>query len=562
MGDVPATQVAATQAAATQPALEAATPEPPHSAPAATAPPADPPRPFDAPPIIAAPAEATPDPWFGRLSQAAKARAQADYAPAPDDLPEFLANLDYVGYREIEFRRDKTLFAGRPFELQFFHRGGYHPRRVSVSLLSPPTPAAATQPAATQPDAKPVPAKLDPHDLILAEVDYNAEVWNYRASQPPEPLPADLGFAGIKLLAPLNRAPEDGYDELLTFLGASYFRALPRDADYGLSARGLALDTGLGQEEFPAFREFWIVEPQPGDTALRIYALLDSPSVAGAFRFDVTPGDVTAMDVRTALYFRDTVELVGLAPLTSMFWYDEKNPGARRDHRPEVHDSDGLVVHTADGERLFRPLRNPPRPTTTTHHAEKLLGFGLVQRDRTYEHYRDDEALYHRRPTAWVAPTGDWGPGRVTLYGWYVEDEIDDNVAAFFWPDTPPVAGDRLELAYTLSFLRGDPDPSADIGRFVTTKIDRPGDRRSVWTLEVAGGPLARARDLAGVDVRPTATGGRIVASSINLGPTPGRATVRLEVEAEPDIETVNLRVFLAQDDHALTETWTMPWTP
>ncbi|MEM7683172.1 MAG: glucan biosynthesis protein, partial [Planctomycetota bacterium] len=405
--------------------------------------PASPPRTFDGPPIIAAPPDAEPDPWMEKLTARAKDLATRDYQPQPDDLPEFLANLDYVGYREIEFRRDHTLFQGRPFELQFFHRGGYHPRRVAISLITD-AERAQTQPAATQPAGAPPTT-----EQVLAEVDYDPAVWNYRASQPPVPLPVDLGFAGIKVLAALNRPADEPFDELLTFLGASYFRALPKGAAYGLSARGLALNTGAGQEEFPSFTAFWIVEPKPGDTALRIYALLDSPSVAGAYRYDITPGVSTDLEVRSALFFRKNVELVGIAPLTSMFWYDEKNPGARRDHRPEVHDSDALLIHSADGERLFRPLRNPPRPTTTTHHADHLTGFGLIQRDLAYEHYRDDEALYHLRPTAWVTPHGDWGPGNVALYGWPVEDEVDDNVVAFFWPDQPLRAGDHAEFAYT-----------------------------------------------------------------------------------------------------------------
>ena len=83
-------------------------------------------------------------------------------------------------------------------------------------------------------------------------------------------------------------------------------RASARDQVFGLSARGLAIDTAESWgEEFPWFREFWLVTPAPNAKELTIYALLDSPRVTGAYRFAVEPGEQTRVDVECRLFLRE-----------------------------------------------------------------------------------------------------------------------------------------------------------------------------------------------------------------------------------------------------------------
>ena len=202
----------------------------------------------------------------------------------------------------------------------------------------------------------------------------------------------------------------------MVFLGASYFRLLGRGHLYGLSSRGLAVDVGLDRgEEFPAFREFWLVRPEPDAATLTFYALLDSPSVTGAYRFDLAPGAPTTLGVDARLHARRDIDKLGVAPMSSMFLYDQNQRPRFDDFRPQVHDSDGLLVRTADDEWIWRPLNNTLGVQVTTVHDETPRGFGLVQRDRRFDNYLDLEASYHRRPSEWVAldlDEGDWGCGR------------------------------------------------------------------------------------------------------------------------------------------------------
>jgi glucans biosynthesis protein len=257
-----------------------------------------------------------------------------------------------------------------------------------------------------------------------------------------------LDYAGVRVHYHLN-GPEYK-DELIVFLGASYFRALAAGTRYGLSARGLAVDTVGGQgEEFPYFPEFWIVKPAPDARTLRMFALLDSPRVTGAYQFDVIPGDETVIEVRTRLYLRAPVSTLGIAPLTSMYQFGENQPH-RTDFRPEVHDSDGLMVATGDGEWLWRPLVNPNTPLTTSFSMSELEGFGLLQRDRNFSSYEDPEARYDLRPSAWVEPVGSWGPGRVELVQLHTPNETNDNVVAYWVPEQLPARGEPLDFAYRL----------------------------------------------------------------------------------------------------------------
>ena len=87
------------------------------------------------------------------------------------------------------------------------------------------------------------------------------------------------GFAGFRVQFATNWKAD-----IAAFLGASYFRAVGDDTrQYGLSARGLAIDTAFARpEEFPRFTAFWFERPSRDAGTLTLYALLDSPSIAGA----------------------------------------------------------------------------------------------------------------------------------------------------------------------------------------------------------------------------------------------------------------------------------------
>ncbi len=339
---------------------------------------------------------------------AAKARelASQKYDKPDTNLPKSLLELSYDQYRDIRFKPEKSIWrsAKLPFELQFFHPGLYFNQSVQINLL--------------------VNGQVRPLPFNYANFDYGRLNPNLDPTQFQ-----NIGYAGFRVHFPLNT--KQYKDEVLVFQGASYFRALGQNQRYGLSARGLAVDTAeMSGEEFPYFTEFWIDQPSAHAKELTIYALLNSRRVTGAYKFVLKPGVQTQMDVSARVYLREHVTKLGVAPLTTMFYFGEDSPIRPEDYRPEVHDSDGLLMNSEAGEWIWRPLVNPRKLLVTSFNFHNPRGFGLLQRDRDFKHYEDLEARYEMRPTAWIVPKGDWGDGRVELVQIPSPDETNDNVVA------------------------------------------------------------------------------------------------------------------------------------
>ncbi|PXW58612.1 glucan biosynthesis protein G [Methylobacterium sp. B4] len=501
-------------------------------------------------PAIARPAASEPLPFepavVERWAQALAAQPFDDTVPP---LPPALAGLDYDGWRDIRFRPDRMLLgeAGGPFRLQLFHRGFLYPRPVAVNLV---------------------------RDGVSTPVKYDPALFDFGRTRVDGPLPEDLGFAGIRIHAPLNRP--DRLDELIVFVGASYFRFLGKDQLYGLSARGLAIGTEAEREEFPLFRAFFIEVPGPGATSLTIHALLDGPSTTGAYRFVVEPGAQTAVRVSATLYPRRPLASVGIAPLTSMFFISETDRGHSDDYRPELHDSDGLQLATGAGEWLWRPLDNPRHRRVSTFLDRTPKGFGLMQRDRDFASYQDLEAGYERRPGYFVEPEGDWGEGSVFLVELPTDNETADNVVAFWRPKTPYPPGEPVRLAYRLRALAGEAlHPN---GKVVNTFVAEPAAsgaaRRTPdgtallarrFLIDFGGGELGSLlADPMPPDVVASASVGRITATSIVPNPHVGGFRVAIDVRLDAPGAT-ELRAYLRRQDRAgeraLTETWSYPWS-
>lgn len=372
---------------------------------------------------------ATPDaasggtPFDGStVREAARALAQQPYKAPPENLPGKLADLTYDQYRDIRFRPDQALWrdGNLPFQMQLFHRGFLYKPRVEIHEVA----AGVARP-----------------------VRYSPDLFTFQnLERPPN---EDLGFAGFRLHAPINRP--DYFDEVCAFLGASYFRAVARNQGYGLSARGLAINTADPKgEEFPLFRAFWVERPREGVNAITAHALLDSPSCAAAFRFGIRPGEVTLFDVECTIFPRTDIVNAGIAPLTSMYWFSPLNRAGRDDWRPAVHDSDGLLLSTGRGERIWRPLNNPRDLQLSAFGDVNPRGFGLIQRRRDFESYEDLEARYEKRPSLWIEPIGDWGEGAVHLIEIPTTSEVHDNIVAFWRPKDPLRAKGEYRYTYRL----------------------------------------------------------------------------------------------------------------
>ncbi len=367
------------------------------------------------------------DSIFADVVRRAKTAAAVPYQVETEQLPEVLQKLNYDTYRMITFRREEGLWFGDDsrFQVQFFHPGYIYREPVATNQV--------------------VNGKVEP-------VEFSSRFFRYPRFDPALLAAARLGFAGFRLLYPL--AHSRPVDEVAAFVGASYFRALALGQVYGISARGLAIDTADNlPEEFPSFREFWLCKPAPDAREMEFFALLDSTSVSGAYRFLIQPGKETTLDVDARLFFRKPIQVLGLAPLTSMFWRDEDDARPPNDHRPEVHDSDTLVIEDAAGKEESHSLARVDRITTELYLGKNLKGFGLLQRDRNPAHYRDREAKYARRPSVFVESLGEWGAGAVRLMQLPATNEYNDNVVAFWQPEKIPASGEEMDFRYRLHWF-------------------------------------------------------------------------------------------------------------
>lgn len=465
--------------------------------------------------------------------------AGAPFDATPPVLPQPLSGFDFDAWREIRFRADKALlnFPGSLFRLQLFHLGHLFQRPVTVNTIRGGIPI-------------PIP--------------YTADLFDYGHTKLDTTLPINLGFAGFRLHFPLN-APTV-FDEVIAFLGASYFRFLGRGQRYGLSARGLAVNAGSSVEEFPFFREFWIETPLPNAEHATIYGLLDGAAATGAYRFDLYPGVESALEVAMTLFPRRTNVKFGLAALTSMFFIGENDHRFNEDFRRELHDSDGLLINSVTGEWIWRPLRNPLRLEVSDFLDHEVRGFGLLQRDRNFDHYQDLDLAYELRPSYFVEPHENWGEGQVELVELPTTDEASDNIVASFVPKDAPEAGHSFSYRITSSLSLAQRSPNGKVvGTYQTAARAlgapgpiSPGSHRFI--IDFAGGDLAFYAPYPQlVEVVPSTSQGKILRSWIvyNSHIDGFRATIDLQLDPG---QSTDLRAFLRTGTKALTETWTYPW--
>jgi glucans biosynthesis protein len=484
-------------------------------------------------PLAAAAAEAFD---FETLAARAKSLAAASYVEPPNRVPEWLLRLTYDQHRLIRFDPAHSwwLRENLPFQLQFFHPGFIINKTVQISEVR---------------NGKPSLIKFDRDFFVYDRMKVGE-------------LPPTMGFAGFRILYPLNKPG----DELGAFQGASYFRMLCQKAIYGLSARGLALNTAEpGGEEFPVFTDFWVEQPAATAKSLTAYALLDSPSVAGAYRFVITPGAETVVGVKAAVYFRKEVKTVGIAPLTSMFWHGENTNTATDDFRPEVHDSDGLMLFTGKGEWIWRPLVDPTVVRVAAFSDENPRGFGLWQRDRNFENYQDLEASYHRRPSAWIEPVGNWGKGSIRLVEIPTPDETNDNIVAFWTPEKLPVLGEPLVFEYRLHwFLDQIAPPSGFVvsTRHGRTKTHEPDLERFFvdFTSHYLRGESGDDTTIEAVVT--VGQGATLTHSYVQKNPYNSAWRAAFSIKPDGSGRPVELRCFLRKAPHVLTETWSYLWQP
>jgi glucans biosynthesis protein len=484
---------------------------------------------------------------FGTLIGQAEELAGKPYAKPIVPAPSVLAEITYDEYQRIRYRSEKSIRLGPGMHnpVQLFHLGKYATEPVRIHLVD---------------------------GGQAREVIYSPALFDIPDPHPARKLPSGAGFAGFRIMA------DDLKTDWFAAMGASYFRTSGPFDQYGLSARGIAVDTAMPRpEEFPRFSEYWLQGPSEAGAPLTIYALLEGPSLTGAYQMRTArltdPKGIhkIVMEIEAHLFVRRDIERIGIAPFSSMFWYGEATHNQPRDWRPEIHDSDGLAILTGTGERIWRPIANPPRVMTSTFIDRDVKGFGLLQRDRDFVHYLDDGIFYERRPSVWVEPLDAWGDGAVHLVEIPTDDETSDNIVAYWAPSEPFKAGLKKTFRYKLTWLDEIPFPenlARTIGTWTgiggppgSTPKDRPKGVEK-FVIDFQGKSFDGLGRNDGVELVVTASRGTL--SGVYNHPVVGqhqrwRAVFDLKAEgAEP----VDLRAFLRKGKQALTETWIYQYFP
>ncbi len=467
------------------------------------------------------------------LQQYALNLAKKKYKAPRNDLPSNYKKLDYSTYRDIRFNPEKAIWKKDrlPFQMQLFHTGFLYKHNLDIYIVD-------------QKQAK--------------RLDYSTRYFNF-GKLAPQPKPKNKGgFSGFRIHSQINN--NKVFDEFCLFQGASYFRAVARDQAYGLSARGLAINTGQPSgEEFPNFTSFWIVRPTRNATDITVYALLDSPSVVGIYKFVISPGRNTMMKVSSTLYPRKKMSYVGIAPLTSMYMH---GPGSRQrfdDFRPRVHDSEGLHILNGKGELIWRPLINPKGLQFSSFLDDNPKGFGLIQRNRDFDKYEDLEAQYEKRPSLWVHPDGDWGEGSVQLIEIPTQQEIHDNIVAFWKPKQTMMPGQMYTYNYTLSWCQG-PDENREKAYIYQSRVGKSladETRQFVVEYKLPTGTEFNLNKNLKADV--SASAGKI--SDVVLQENSKIGGVRLSFQYDPNsTKYADLRSILLLNDKPVSEVWVYRW--
>jgi glucans biosynthesis protein len=485
---------------------------------------------------------------FDQVAAKALALARQDYSKPESALPRSLSSLQFQQYAQIQYRADHALWRADklPFQLSFFHEGMQYDTPVKVHLVTP---------------------------RGLRDVAFDPAAFDYGGNRIDADDLKGLQFAGLRVQAPLNTPGR--YDQVLVFQGASYLRGIGKGQRFGLSARGLAVDTALPSgEEFPQFTEFWVVKPRAADKSLVVYALLDSPRMTGAYRFTLAPGVTTVTDVKARVYLRENVDKLGLAPLTGMFLFGPNQPSPILNYRPALHDSEGLSIHTGDDRWIWRPLANPKALTVSSFALENPKGFGLMQRSHDFADYQDLDDRYDLRPSGWVDVKGQWGKGRVELVEIPTPDETNDNIVAYWVPAQQPKPLQPLDYAYSVRWENQEQTLPPLVAHVVQTRYSE-GTVKQANLVRKPDGSEEFVVDFAGLALDELPAGAPPVQAVVEADPklqmletqvTPNDAAggwrlklrfKRKEAEdGEEDKSPVELKAYLHSGDTTLSETW------
>ncbi len=443
-------------------------------------------------------------------------------------LPDPFGAMNHETYNAISHRPERQIWAddNRSLVVEPLHRGFVYNTPVMISLVE---------------------------DGLVRRVVYDSGRYTFGKLTPSAQM-ADIGFSGFRIFS-----AGDSPREIASFQGGTFFKSLARGQNMGVVARALAIRTADGRgEEFPVFRAFWMERPAQ-DGSIVIHAVADSESATAAFRFVIRSQDVTIIDTEATVFARTTLDAVGLCPMQATFLFAANKRRNIDDFRPAVHDVSGLQMLNGRGEWIWRPLNNPEQLQISSFMDENPKGFGLVQRNRDFANYHDDDARFELRPSLWIEPIGDWGQGYVQLIEIPSDSEVNDNVIAFWRPRVPLAAGSETVLAYR-QFWCWTPPERPDLATAVSFRIGRGSSgRRRKCLVEFAG-------EVFGQEILPEmklvlgASPGQITQSRLVINMA--RKSARVHFEIDPGSENATeLRLLIESGDKPVTETWLYRWT-
>lgn len=481
---------------------------------------------------------------FGLEEVTAQARelARQPYQAPESNLPAEFRNMLFGDYIRIRPRPDRFTWREHdtPFKLAFYHQGMQFDSPVRINEIV---------------------------DGEIQELRYNPADFDFDGLEIDPASTADLGYAGFRIIYPVNRPDKE--DELMSVLGASYFRVIGEGQVYGLSGRGLAIETALPEpEEFPDFREFWIERPGAGARELVFYALMDSPRVTGAYKFTLRPGTDTVLDVESRVFLRAPVRKLGIAPLTSMFLYSPHQAPAASNFRPAIHDSNGLAMADAQNQWTWRPLHNPPHLTVSRFPMSNPRGFGLLQRGHDFWRFQDLEDRYDLRPSAWIEPRGSWGKGYVELVEIPAPDETNDNMVAFWSPERMPAVGEMQTWDYRIHWTLDEAALRQTDLAWVNQTMRGAGEVRQANLIRQTDGSISLFADFEGPALQQLPAGttpevdlqiqgpARLLDQVLIANPELRGWRLALRLQVDDPTQAIEIQAKLKQGGKPLSETW------
>lgn len=469
-----------------------------------------------------------------KVAEIARALAGDAFKPPAASPLDALASPSPEELAAIRYKPNELIWANDnlPFAIEPLHRTRNMPGELALYLVDGAT---------------------------ASRLPYDPAKFEFGKVKPP-PAGTQLGFTGFRVL---HRGSDGHLNPVVSLLNASILSAIARDQVWGAIARPMSVYSAEQGEETPHIRTIWIEKPKPIATELVMHAVVDTPSLAGAVRFTLRAGEATVIDTECTIFARKQVDHLALTPIQATYLSGPIDWPQTGDMRPAAYEAGGVQMLTGAGEWIWRPVSNRSRLQISGFVDRDPQGFGLIQRDRAFATFLDDDGEWQRRPSVWIEPIGKWGPGEVTLMEIPAASQNNKNIACYWRPKPALAAGSETSFAYRQFWCWRTPEVP-DGARVMLSRIGRlPGDTSEVKNrvlIQFQGEQLSDPNKAATIAPSIWSSAGKV--SSVRVFRTPRHGSMRVVFDLDPGGQPlVELRVVLKQDAASMSETWLYRWT-